>query len=353
MCLSMTPEGQLPQPTEAKPQLRVLHPFKRRGEGTTRREPQKTNKPSWENNPLLTQEAKERLRAYSERLERVSREDYAAWKAKEPKIPETPVVLVIDGKEYTSMIEAFVAYGVWRERLKPIAKARGVSVDSLLPPEWRPDPITTEPKAQALKTVRSQQTELAREVLTGQFDAIAESIQQKIWKDTSKSNPVSVIKPTGQLDVKIKKDGTVINRSRSGVTISFKQDIRTGSLVRRTEKGEAKHDKLQTVENKIEFGIGYFGKRGDIIPEARGSVTDDEENFKALYIQRTYADVAFISSAYKYMEMKKKTEMYVFPLAYAEHQKEFVEYLYEISKLQSPDQVMKQNPGMPMYLEAA
>ena len=110
----------------------------------------------------------------------------------------------------------------------------------------------------------------------------------------------------------ITRDGSIINRSRSGTTI-----------------GNA-HDALT-------FGIGYFTDRAAIIDEAQGLISDDElaKGIKANFIQHTYT----VEEEGKTVE---KTEMIVVPHAYAEHVQLFCAFLHNAAEIISPDEYTTQ-----------
>ncbi len=109
-------------------------------------------------------------------------------------------------------------------------------------------------------------------------------------------SPAVTIQREGDLKIGVKKDGSIINRSRFGVAISYDHsNIGVYTLQ----------------EEKLSFGIGYFGDRTQIIPEARELFSDEElqRGVKAYFVQRSY-------TAEEHGKLVRKTELVAIPLTY-------------------------------------
>jgi hypothetical protein len=165
--------------------------------------------------------------------------------------------------------------------------------------------------------------QLLSEVIDTQFDQFAEIIKQDIWK-----SPIGIIENTGQRSIDIQADGTVKNRSQHGMSLSFSHieqerlpNGNKGVSIKRTEE--------------LSFGIGYFGERADIVPEARGAVSDEdlEKGIKAYYIQWNY-------TAERDEYIGDSTVLYVIPFASDDAQRIFFEHLYRSAISTSPEKVI-------------
>ncbi len=121
--------------------------------------------------------------------------------------------------------------------------------------------------------------------------------------------------------ISIKDDGTVIDRSQLGVSLVYPFD------------GKRKKEREDRQENRLRMGIGYFGDRSQIIPEAQGAISDEDlvRGVKAYYVQRTYVDKA---------TSERKTEIIVVPLAYADAQQTFFKHLYDSSVMLAPERML-------------
>lgn len=310
--------------SEGQPRLRLIQPLKRMGEWVTRKG-KKENTPPWLvdnpwllHNPRLTQRDQEILKTYNPFTDPLYIQD-REMRAKDPKIPTQ---IEINGKMVT-MYEGWIAYLALWERLEREAAARGdTEIDySQLP--WRPQPqryqdLTPEARREKnLTTVRKIDNRLTKEAREAHFDQMAESIQERVWK-TKPSRTLSLaIKPSNDLKVRIINDGTVVNRSRFGATISF------------THKDGETHIPQ---EGELSFGIGYFTDRTQIIPEAQQILSDDQlqTGVKAYYVERTYT---FREKG----KAERKTYLSAIPIGYQETQETFFEYLYTSAKLLAPE----------------
>jgi len=141
-----------------------------------------------------------------------------------------------------------------------------------------------------------------------------EVIKKTLWKN--KQFTAISISQVNNPDVLVKDDGTIIRCSRSGIKISYRHKALNPSRV----------------EESLYFGIGYFGNRTEIIPEAQGSVTygNLQKGVKGYFVE--------VDSHRSYTGQRTT----VFPYAYSDHREAFYLHLYESAKHLSPDQVIPQ-----------
>jgi hypothetical protein len=125
--------------------------------------------------------------------------------------------------------------------------------------------------------------------------------------------------------------GTVIDYSKFGIKLSYYHE----DVVRKEGQIHALIDGLddyQTVivDEQLTLGIGYFGE--DVIPEAQGSVTDEdlEKGIKAYFVEVTK------TAGNRVLEARTV----VIPYNYVEHRQTFHAHLYESAASLSPDQVI-------------
>lgn len=320
------------QPRLTKPFIRLVDKVTGRGDTTLLTHADRRELRTYDKQ--LKQEAKIEINEYRELLHRTGNE-FIEQVRNDPKIPTH---IEIEGNTYT-MAEGFRAYIALRNRLDREAAARGdAEIDySQLP--WRPQPQRYEdltPERQQYRNftiARELHAHMAQEVQDAQFGRIAASIKTDVWNDTRKDHPlhapVSSIQPTAQIDIQAKDDGTIINRSLVGVSISYThKDV--------ASEGEKKIVHFPQKE-ELTFGIGYFGDRGAIVPEAQTLVSDEEleKGVKAYYIQRSYT-VAERGKAVR------KTEIIVIPFAYEDSQHTFIKHLYTSAKSLAPETVLPQ-----------
>jgi len=263
-----------------------------------------------DSNPLLSQEGRERILKDDERSRQMSN---ANWLERHLREGDTPPPTIEDGIIMTGT-ESFILMGLKIKQMKAEAKARGEEYKqpqlSLRPIDLAP--LTPERRLQRdQEIVQEEHYKLAKEARETQFDEIAEVIKTKMWKNAPSGHGIT-IKPYLQIDMGVKADGSVINRSKAGTTI-----------------GNA-HDALS-------FGIGYFTDRAAIIDEAQGLLSDEElqKGIKANFIQHTYT----VEEEGKTVE---KTEMIVIPHAYAEHVRLFCAFLRNAVIIISPDEYTTQ-----------
>ena len=263
----------------------------------------------------LKQEAKIEIKAHGEFLDQKIQEERER-RAKEPKAD-------------LGTFEEFLEYVALRERLERERIERGdAEIDySQLP--WRPQPQTYEDLSPEQKryenfsTVRELHSDMAKEANEAGFDLIAQSIKKRVWKDKPIISPAVTIQREGDLKIGIKEDGSILNRSRFGVAISYDHDNRGVYTLQ---------------EEKLSFGIGYFGDRAQIIPEARELFSDEElqSGVKAYFVQRSY-------TAEEHGKLVRKTELVAIPLAYEDSQHTFIEHLYNSAKSLAPETVLPQS----------
>src|SRR5205823_2631650 len=142
-------------------------------------------------------------------------------------------------------------------------------------------------RQQNMSFVQEMDNKLINEVIDSQVDQIAEDIKMNMWKDN-----IGSVKPAGQVDVTIRNDGTVTNRSRHGVTLSYTHDdIQEYWVHKKGERSYFLHEK-QEIKEEIVMGIGYFIDRSGIIPEAQQAVTNEDlqKGVKAYFVQVAYEE---------------------------------------------------------------
>ncbi len=258
--------------------------------------------------PGLTQVGRDLLKTYNPFDDPLVKREQER-RAREPKVS-------------LGTFDEWVKYVALRERLEREAAARGdVEIDySQLP--WRPQPqeppaTPEQQRARDIPILNTLHARMAKEARDAQFDGMATSIQEKIWKEKP---PRLAIKPTEQLKIMIRKDGSVMNRSRFGATVSYThKDIATSNQ-----------------REELSFGIGYFGDRAAIVPEAQAAITDAqlEKGVKGYYVERSYT---YVDGRGRIVRQKK---LVVVPMGYTESIETFFEKLYVNAKLVSPDAVV-------------
>ncbi len=146
------------------------------------------------------------------------------------------------------------------------------------------------------------------EVKKADIDLIAENIRSDIWNGSS---TLTELRPAVAGKITIKQDGTIINRLRSGLALSYPSLDEHGKLT-------TKPDRKQT----LSMGIGYFGEEDEanIITEAQGTIPPEDlkKGIKAYFVERTFVDV---------VTQKKKTYRTIIPFAYANSRLTFYEHL--------------------------
>ena len=274
---------------------------------------------------FLTLEERKSLQIFSETLRQRCEEEIVRVR-NDPKIPES---IDIHGKSYT-WAEGFMVV-MKKQRLEAETRAKRepkpLRVAPLVQPKLLydvPKPLTDEQRERIhLPIVREVHGLLVGEMIDNKFDELAARINH-MWEDNGFHKPPGKIKGSGQLDIAIETDGTVINRSREGVSVSYAHQ----EGIRNFGGGKDK------TEEKVTFGIGYFDKREEIIPDAQGLVSDDElkRGIKAYYVQEGH-------------------HLIVIPIAYAESQRAFITSLYDISDKIAP-RPMRQTPRRERFPQA-
>ena len=325
------------QPKRQPRLLQRINPFKPRKEGVLplgqpkpvteplQRTQIKEITPSWEKNPLLTAEARERLKAYDEQLERAGEE----VQRRVDNAPKGKSYVEIEGKRYT-FVEAYRVIAAKMDRQEAEARARGEPDPMRIAPFVSPQLVHNDSLTPEQRRARTRffmyevDNHLIREVEDAQFDQLAAEIKNSTWK-----NPRASVHLSGQIAAAIKDNGIIRNHSRHGVTLSYTHDD--------IGKPEGK-DKIVTIPQREElsFGIGYFDQT-HIIPEAREMFTENEleRGIKAYYVERSY-------TVEERGKAVRKTELVAIPLIYAAAQQKFIEHLYKGAKITSPETVIPQ-----------
>src|SRR6266487_2277183 len=228
----------------------------------------------------------------------------------------TPPPIIVDGKEMSGL-EYWDYLQEKREREKQEAIARRefpdiyhsmplvqenlhFDVANLLTPEQR--------RARDHSIVMSLRGQFVTEIKKADIDLIAEDIRSNMWKGSSM---FTELRPAVAGKITIKQDGTIINRLRSGLALSYPSLDEHGKLT-------TKPDRKQT----LSMGIGYFGEEDEanIITEAQGTIPPEDlkKGIKAYFVERTFVDV---------VTQKKKTYRTIIPFAYANSRLTFYEHL--------------------------
>ncbi len=307
---------------EGQPQLKFIKPFKRVVDNLVQRGNKEQSPSRLLTNISFAQREKEFLKTYNPLTDPLMIQERER-RAKDPKLPTH---MELNGQMLTPL-EHFRAVILLYDRLEQEALERGdTKIDhSQLP--W-----STEKYEELTPELRRFQNSviigearylMAKEAQKAQFDGIAESIQENIWKRPLSPNSPILIKPAHKLKMGIKDDGSTSNRSRFGASISY---ARTDILS--NERGNIP----QTPREELFFGIGYFGDKSVLIPEAQASVQDEEleDGVKSYFVQRSYM-------VNENGRMVRKTDVYAIPLAYPESQKTFFTHLYKSAKFLTPD----------------
>src|SRR5260221_815255 len=148
------------------------------------------------------------------------------------------------------------------------------------------EPLTPEKRRQRdFRTVREIDYQTAKEAHDTQFDEMARIIDNKLWKDKPRTTPNIAITPLRHLHISIKQaDGTIINNSRYGVTLSFTHnDINP----LHEDWGIYAYDYQRPHTEALSFGIGYVTDRSQIVEAAQGAVSDEDlaTGVKAYFVQ--------------------------------------------------------------------
>ncbi len=267
----------------------------REPEGTNHlsREPEPQRRPSFENDPRLTQESKAAIRAELQALrERADRSFKEHWESSYNQPGQT--YIEIDGIRYTGAAawEAFQRKKRSEERLTTIAP---------LVPEQRAPGTTTKEKGKGIAT--NMYRTLAQEVAGRQLLEAGNILQKEVWKDDP-HNPRTTVRRYGDMHITMNhQTGLVKDRSHVGFALSNPAE-----------------------EKEIYYGIGYFENPENFVPAGRGSVRSEDlkKGAKAYFIERTH---------------REKKELLVIPFAYEEATSEFFDRLYETAIELAPAQV--------------
>jgi hypothetical protein len=163
-------------------------------------------------------------------------------------------------------------------------------------------------------------TQLAKEVGATEVALMARDIQEHIWRDNSvRSNErISSILPAIAGDILIKDDGQIINRNRVGVSLSYRKD------------GRHPINPWEGQYTMLSMGIGYFGRRGEIVPEAQGLVSDEDlkKGIKGYFVERMLVDRK---------TGKEVKEVVVIPLVLQDSLYTFFKHLYDSAVDMAPE----------------
>jgi hypothetical protein len=275
-----------------------------------RREPQRVNSlpihpqpetmPSWENDPRLTQESKQAIRAelhaWKVRADQASKE-YREMRANEPK--GTPWT-VNDWLAFREMKE--------NERMKTLKPA------PLVPEQLSPGSSTPE-KGKGIAT--GMYTTLVKEVADMRMLKAGQILQKEVWEDDP-NNPKATIRRYGDMRITIShKTGRVKDRSQVGYSLANPSE-----------------------GTDVYYGIGYFENDENFIPVSRGSVSPEarKKGAKAYFIERTRSG---------------RKELTVIPFAYAEALEEFYDRLYDTAVDLAPSHARHRRQAEQQPLAAA
>ncbi len=236
-------------------------------------QPEPQRRPSFENDPRLTQESKAAIRAELKELdERIN----ASFKQHlEARYNQGTPWTVEDW-------EAFQRKRRSEERLTTIAP---------LVPEQRTPGTTTKETGKGIAT--KMYTSLVQEVAGMQLVEAGRILQKEAWKDDP-HNPRTTVRRYGDMRVTINhQTGVVKDRSHVGFALSNPAE-----------------------EKELYYGIGYFENPENFIPVARGSVSPEhlQKGVKSYFIERTHRGVQ---------------KLLVIPFSYEEATSEFFDRLYE------------------------
>ncbi len=228
----------------------------------------------------------------------------------------TPPPIIVDGKEMSGL-EYWDYVQEKRKREKQEQIARGE-----FPDIYHPMPLVQEnlhfdsatPLTPDQERVRNRSIIMA---LRGQFvteikkadiDLIAEDIRSNMWE---RASSLTELRPMVKGKITIKKDGTIINRLRSGLALTYPSLNEHGMLTAKPER-----------QQRLSMGIGYFGEEDEanIITEAQGTIPPEDlkTGIKAYFVERTFIEV---------VTQKQKTYRTIIPFAYANSQRTFYEHL--------------------------
>src|SRR6266568_566240 len=256
-------------------------------------QPEPQRRPSFENDPRLTEESKAAIRAELQALrERADRSFKEHWESSYNQPGQTHIE--IDGKIYTGVAawEAFQRKRRSEESLTTIVP---------LVPEQHTPGTTTKEQGKGIAT--KMYTTLVREVAGMQLVEAGRILQKEVWRDNP-NNPKATVRRYGDMQITMNhQTGVVKDRSHVGFAL--------------TNPAEQK---------ELYYGIGYFENPENFIPVARGSVRSEDlkKGAKAYFIERTH---------------REKKELLVIPFAYEEATSEFFDRLYETAIELAPAQV--------------
>lgn len=300
------------RPLERLTQTKMAQPFKRLGDRIAQLK-----------QPSLSEETKAHFRAFDENLERSWRE-LQEKRAKEPKIPTH---MEWEGRMVTHG-EYFRLYIAERQRFdqfESYATKRGETYNSheqvmlygTLSPEQK-------------NTVDVQ---LAQEARDARFSDMAQEIQNLMWNNPL--HPFLVkIKPAHEVNIGTREDGTILNRSGSGVTISYTHKDREIQTV-----GEQKREPIARLEESLTFGVRYVTDKRYLAQEVKDVVSDEDldKGVKSYFVQQT-------RTIERNGKAEEETTMIAIPLGYAQTEKEeiltFYKYLYDTAKSIAPKAVL-------------
>jgi len=222
--------------------------------------------------------------------------------------------IIVDGKEMSGIAYfEYVREKKKREKQETIARGE-------FPDIYHPMPLVQEYLHfdEEKPLTRGEQRERNRSITTairGQFvaevknadiDLIAGDIRSNMW---GRASTLTELRPMVKGNITIKEDGTIINRLRSGLALSYPSLDEHGKLTAKPER-------------QLSMGIGYFGAEDEanIITDAQGTIPaeDLKKGIKAYFVERTFVDIA---------TREQKTYRTIIPFAFANSQRTFYEHL--------------------------
>ncbi len=237
----------------------------------------------------------------------------------------TPPPIIVDGKEMSGLeYWDYVQEKKEREKQEAIARREFPDINNPMPLVQEnlhfdsAKPLTPDQeRVRNRSIIMSLRGQFVTEIKKADIDLIAEDIRSNMWKGSSM---FTELRPAIKGKITIKQDGTIINRLRSGLALSYPSLDEHGKLT-------AKPDRKQT----LSMGIGYFGEedKANIITDAQGIIPPEDlkKGIKGYFIERTYIDVT---------TMKQKTYMTIIPFAYANSLRTFYEHLADSAIFYDP-----------------